>query len=67
MIKNNLKQIRDECNMTRRQFAQKLDMSEMQFGRYENGSTQPSLETALKIVSILSSKRVEDIWYISET
>lgn len=66
MIKNTLKQFRmKDYLMNKKEFAQYLGISELQYGRYENSTNQPSLEIAL-IISKRLGKTVNDIWDIED-
>ena len=66
MLNNNLKKIRmTEYMLNKREFSKKLDISEQQYFRYENGQANPSLEIAIKI-SVCLNKNVNDIWFLKK-
>jgi DNA-binding XRE family transcriptional regulator len=47
--------------LNKKEFAKILDISEAQYCRYENNTSKPSLEIALKVSSMLKMT-VNDIW-----
>lgn len=47
-----LKSIRLECNMTQKQVYEKLNMSANGYASYEQGRTEPNIETIVKLCSI---------------
>lgn len=66
MIENDLKKIRmQQYMMNKKEFASFLGVAEQQYCRYENKTSQPSLEVALRI-SLALGKSVNDIWRIME-
>lgn len=62
MIKNNIKKIRKENNITQESMAEKLGVTRQTIIAIENNKYNPSLELALKI-SAFFHKKVEDIFY----
>ncbi len=50
-----LKKLRDVKSISQRQIAEKLDISIGQYGHYETGHSQMSLQTFLKILGILET------------
>ena len=64
MVINDFKKIRmQEYMLNKKEFAGLLQVSEQQYCRYENMTTQPSLEVALKMSNALD-KPVNSIWRI---
>lgn len=47
-----LKSIRIECNMTQKQVYERLNMSANGYASYEQGRTEPNIETIVKLCSI---------------
>ena len=50
---NRLKEMRLMCHLTQRQMAEKIDISQPSYIRYENGKSEPTLENLVKIANIL--------------
>lgn len=66
MVTNELKKIRmQQYLMNKKEFSEFLGVAEQQYCRYENMTSQPSLEIALRISTALS-KSVNDIWKIND-
>ena len=51
-LNKRLQMSRINCNLSRKQVAELLDVSESLIGLYENASRQPSLHTLMKLASI---------------
>jgi len=49
----------------KKEFAEYLDIPELQYGRYENSKNQPSLAMALKMSEKIK-KTVNQIWFIEK-
>lgn len=63
-MKNNLKSIRmKEYMLSKKEFANLLDIKPTTYYNWENGFNIPSLEVALKIANKLN-RPVTDIWYL---
>lgn len=60
MIRNRLKDIRHEFKMEKGEFAKFLGMKHPQYSRYESNTSQPNLETVMKICYKVN-KKVEDV------
>jgi putative transcriptional regulator len=66
MVKNRLKEIRmREFMMERQEFADYLQVDRKTYYGWENGLSQPKLETALMISKKLK-KHVDEIWNLDE-
>ncbi len=66
MVRNKLKEIRmKEYMLNQKEFAEKLDIAQGQFNRYEKELAVPTLEVALKIAYKLN-KDVKDIFCLVE-
>ena len=66
MLKNNLKAIRmKEYMMNKKEFAQHIGISDLQFLRYENGQNMPPLDKALAI-SYKLKRSCNEIWYLEQ-
>ena len=64
MISNNLKSIRMQTfMMNKKEFAKMVGVAEQQYCRYENSTSQPSLEVAIRISNALE-QTVNEIWWI---
>ncbi len=50
---NNLKQIRKQRKLTQKDIAKNLNIDYTTYGRYENGLTEPNIDTLLKLSKIL--------------
>lgn len=53
MIGKNIKQFRNEKNMTQDQLAEKLSVTRQAVSNWENGKTQPDVETLGNIAQVL--------------
>lgn len=51
-LNKRLQMSRINCNLSRKQVSELLDVSESLIGLYENASRQPSLNTLMKLASI---------------
>jgi len=51
--------------MNKKQFCQFIGVVEQQYGRYENMTSQPSLEVALRISKALNMT-VNEIWKLND-
>ena len=60
MFKDNLIRIRKQRGLTQQQLADKLACSRSTIGMYENGSREPSFETAEYIADVLNC-RLDDL------
>lgn len=47
-----LKEMRSMCGFTQRQMAEKMGISQPSYIRYENGTSEPTLENLAKIANI---------------
>ena len=66
MVTNELKKIRmQQYMMNKKQFCKLIGVVEQQYGRYENMTSQPSLEVALRISKALNMA-VNDIWKLDD-
>jgi putative transcriptional regulator len=61
-MKNNLKILRDELNLSQDAFGSKLKVSRQTINSIENGKFDPSLPLAMKIAKFFNCKR-EDIFH----
>ena len=52
---NNIKQRREELGLTQRQVAERANITEAQFQRYEYGKNMPSVGLALRIAEALDT------------
>ena len=52
-MQNRLKEIRKERNLTQKEFAEKLNISQQAISQYENGDREPKLETWQKLADFL--------------
>ncbi len=50
----NLRNVRKECNLTQKQIAELLNISQQSYSDYENEKTQPDFETLIKIADALN-------------
>lgn len=53
-MKNRLKEIRKERNLTQKEFAEKLNISQQAISQYENGDREPKLETWQKLADFFN-------------
>ena len=53
IFQERLKQERKALKLTQRDFAQKLGITQPSYIRYENGTSQPTLETLVAIADVL--------------
>lgn len=53
MIGKNIRRFRNEKNMTQDQLAEKLSVTRQAVSNWENGKTQPDVETLRKIAEVL--------------
>ncbi|MGG7057624.1 helix-turn-helix transcriptional regulator [Clostridium tertium] len=66
MVKNRLLQIRLNLGYKKqKEFAEYIGISQANYNKYENNSSQPGLEILLKIAKKLNIK-VDDIIYLEE-
>ena len=49
-----LKEIREELNISQKEFAKKLNVSPTNIYNYENGRTEPSIEILIQICNLLN-------------
>ncbi|MCL1858385.1 MAG: helix-turn-helix domain-containing protein [Oscillospiraceae bacterium] len=61
-IGKTIKKIREEKNITQEQLAEKLNVTRQAVSNWENGKTQPDIDTIIKISEILEVS-VEEIIY----
>ena len=61
-MKNNLKILRDELNLSQDAFGSKLKVSRQTINSIENGKFDPSLPLAMKIAKFFNC-RIEDIFH----
>ena len=52
IFQKRLREMRLLCGLTQREMAEKLDISQPSYIRYENGTAEPSLENLVKISEI---------------
>ncbi len=52
MFQEKLLELRKTSHLTQREMAEKLDITQPSYIRYENGTSQPTLETLVKIADI---------------
>ena len=50
----NLRNVRKECNLTQKQIAELLNISQQSYSDYENEKTQPDFETLIRIADALN-------------
>lgn len=50
---NNLKKIRQDCNLTQEELAKKIDTSRSNIANYENNKNMPSIDVLSKLSEIL--------------
>lgn len=65
MVKNVIKELRNECDVTQFQFAKDLQVTRQTIIAIESGRYNPSLELSLKI-SKYFGKKIEDIFELVE-
>ncbi len=66
-VKNRLKVIRHEMRIDyQEEMASLLKIAQGQYSRFENQKAQPTLETALRISTILN-RTVNEIFYVDDT
>ncbi len=53
VVGNNLKQARKYCGLTQKQVAQKLNMTQQQYSRFENGVFELNYTQILELCSLL--------------
>lgn len=56
MYGENIKKIRESKGMSRKELADKLGITEMSVGRYENNQREPKHEVLIKIAEVLGVK-----------
>ena len=61
-MRNNLKILRDELNLSQDAFGSKLKVSRQTINSIENGKFDPSLPLAMKIAKFFNCK-IEDIFH----
>ena len=61
-MKNNIVKLLKENNMSQREFAEKLETTEVSISRYINGDRLPKISTCIQMAKILGCK-VEDLYY----
>ena len=61
-MKNNLKILRDELNLSQDAFGSKLKVSRQTINSIENGKFDPSLPLAMRIAKFFNCK-IEDIFH----
>lgn len=64
-MKNNLKNLRKQINITQDELAYKLEVSRQTISSIENGRYEPSITLAFKI-SIFFGKKIEEIFIYEE-
>ena len=52
IFQKRIKEMRALCHLTQREMAEKLGISQPSYIRYENGSSEPTLENLVKIAEI---------------
>lgn len=62
-MKNNLKAIRLEKNVTQEKLARIVDISLRQVQNIESGKSSPNVYLAIKIKKALKVENIEDIFY----
>ncbi len=50
-----LKELRKAAGLTQQDMAEKLEIKQQSYARYENDKSEPSLETLVKIASVLDT------------
>lgn len=58
---SNIRKIREQWKLSQTALAKRLDLSRQQLGYYESSTSEPSLETIVKIVKI-TGFRLEDLY-----
>ena len=53
IFQERLRETRLMCQLTQRQMAEKLGISQPSYIRYENGTSEPTMENLVKIADIL--------------
>lgn len=64
-MKNKIKQLREQLNLTQIDFGKKLDVSRQTVISLENGKYNPSLPLAYKIAKVFD-KRIEEVFIFEE-
>ncbi|WP_380026701.1 helix-turn-helix transcriptional regulator [Effusibacillus consociatus] len=64
-VRNRLKEIRHDHRMNQIEFAEYIGAARQLYNRWENQTTQPSLEWVLRIAK-RTGRPVEDIVYLEE-
>lgn len=60
-MNENLKKARLGMNMTQKEVAAKVGVTERNYQNYESETSQPKVKTALRIAKVLK-KSVENLW-----
>lgn len=63
MFFNNIRQHREDINMTQQQLADLVDVRRETISRLEKNAYNPSLELAMRIAEVLG-KRIEDLFFL---
>lgn len=65
MVRNNLKKIRKNMNISSEELASRAGISFSTYNKIEKGRSKPMLETALKIARILRTP-IEILFYLED-
>jgi len=60
-MKNRLKEVREQSKLTQKEVADKLEITESAYRRYESGNSNPSVQRAIAIAKILKTT-VEELF-----
>jgi len=62
-VKSNIKELREECNLSQQELADKIGVSRQTIYYLEKGSYNPSLTISFKIAEVFDDKRLKEIFY----
>ena len=62
-VKSNIKELREEYNLSQQELADKIGVSRQTIYYLEKGSYNPSLTISFKIAEVFDDKRLKEIFY----
>jgi putative transcriptional regulator len=66
IVRNRLKQLREQKGLSQEELGQKLDVSRWTIIRIEQERYAPSVQLALKLVQLFGLSKVEDLFWLEE-
>ncbi|MDD3263827.1 MAG: helix-turn-helix transcriptional regulator, partial [Candidatus Nanoarchaeia archaeon] len=66
LMKNKIKELRKEKDMTQEELASLVEVTRQTIISLEAGRYNPSLELAYRIKEVLSSENIEDVFFFEE-